>query len=185
MPRSGDRLAHDLGKMMLQDQQRVGEIVAHWVRQMQDFAPATGDVISFFFNYLVHENVVFSVHMNGVNFFKHSVFHLPLRCLRKAELSCLQALMRTQGAFQCNADMQGFSLRYTRFKYDTILSQKLDRILFIQSFIEMCIATFLPHAQSTVQKVLAEYCTEAGRTFGLKNHPHQRGLIQLARLYCS
>lgn len=166
---------------MLSKKERIYELVLYWLTH-NITQTSLDELASKFFDTILNEPVSFVVRMDCITFFKDPLFDIPLREVKKRELICIHSLLQ-KNMFTGKVVLDGFQLKYSNFKYNAILDQRIDRTVFIQMFLEVCLAYTGAAQQSALRSVLSMYCQSAATEFKLKGHPCHTQLVHLSRLY--
>lgn len=173
------RLAHQLTYRLLRNSARIEVLVEYWLSHVFPALYPTIDemvheVLRVFFTHPVN----FIIEMKYVTFLQYP---FPLRFLHPTEVHVLYSLLQAhhQNAhtplFQSHIGLQWFKLRYDHFKYNSYLSQRVDREAFVMAFVHLLLKLCTDRG---VHNRLLDLVEEACLVHTLKEHPTQKAIVQ-------
>ena len=173
------RLAHQFTERLLRNKSRIVVLVEYWLSHVfptmfPDVEYMVSDVLRVFFT----QPVQVIIEMKNVTFLQYP---FPLRFLHATEVAVLYSLLQAhhqhahQPLFQSHIGLQGFKLRYDHFKYNSYLSQRVDREAFVMAFVHLLLQLT---TDRTVHNRLLDLVEEATLAHTLKEHPTQKAILQ-------
>lgn len=167
----GPKLIEQLMKLY---SQRVGELLEMWFAttlHREEF----DQVFSFCLRQFLHEPVHFLIEMKQIRLFESDKLAIPLRECTKKELRCIHNLLnlhRQAKLFQVDVGFEGYSIRYSKCKYNAILIQHLDRLDWVKHLCLMIQKMFVKETQQQqCWHFMKEHLEESLERFSCKNHP--------------
>ena len=164
---------------MLTSTSRILPLVEYWTSHVfPSLYPTIPQLIEGVLETFLTEPVHLIIGMKHLTFLK---FPIPLRYLEATEVNVLYSLLQqhhndaNRPLFQSHLGLQGFKLRYDHFRYNTYLSQRLNREAFVVAFLRVLLA--LASDDVTHNKIL-DLVVQYTHQYTLKEHPTQVSILE-------
>ena len=171
------RLVHEFCRLFFKDKKRIKNYIYYW------FSRSGLQLNDFFLDVL--QPLKLRIVMDGIYFLNKEEYKLPFRELTRNELSCLHNLLKQHHTsnnklFECEIGMRCFSLKYQKFKYDAILNQQFQPILYLNGIYRMSLSFFTKEDHvAQLHLLFQELFYNTAQSYLLNGHPIQKSLIQI------
>ena len=152
----------------------------YWVcHEFPDQFETIEDLIDEVLKHLIRSPIHFVIEMTSLRFFDYPI---PLRMLQNREMSLLFEVLlayhkEEQRLFLSHVGIQGFKLCYDHYRYDSYLSERVDRVAFVQAFV-CSLLQVVPDATPRLHQEIIQLCREAIETHALKDHPLKKTMLE-------
>ena len=138
------------------------------------------EVFPFLIREFLHEPILFMVEMKQVRIFHSEKLALPLRACTKPELHHIHQLLKLnqkEPIFQVDVGLEGYSIRYSKCKYNALVVQQVKRLQWVKQLCRYITAKF-PSVEQKKQcwGFMKEYLTVSLGHFSSPNHPLRKSL---------
>ena len=159
--------------------ERAEELVRLWVSQLNE--PSLESLKTKLLDHFLRDKIALVVTMEKLSFMG---LPIPLRNLTPAEVACVHTLLTLHSMDPVfRGTVEGYRLRYSEFKYDSLLAQGLDRARFVQMFAEVLLSQAPPETTPRVRNFIRRVCRDEAASFKPRRHPCQQRLEALVGLY--